>query len=280
MPSIRIVYGIFSIFLLLACSEQSTESTPQEYTPTVKLTVTGSSTIAPLAAELARRFEQKTPSVKIDVQTGGSSRGVSDVRQSVADIGMVSRALKVKEKDLSQHLIAFDGVSVIVNKNNPIKELSEEQIKAIYLGKIHNWKTLTGKDAVITVVNKSESHSTLEVFLNFFNLKSRNVKADTIIGDNEQAVKLVENNPNAIAYVSIGTAEYDIAHNSNIKTLPLHGVPASTANLANQSFPLRRELNMVTQGKMSTAAKSFIAFVQSTEATSVIREFGFVPPQI
>ena len=84
-----------------------------------KLVLTGASTIAPLAAEIARRFESQHPGTRIDVQTGGSSRGINDTRNGTAEIGMVSRALKPAEQDLQAHTIALDGVGLILHASNP-----------------------------------------------------------------------------------------------------------------------------------------------------------------
>lgn len=129
-----------------------------------KLVLTGSSTVAPLAAEIGKRFESLHSNVRVDVQTGGSSRGVSDALAGLADIGMASRALKDDEKDLLQFTIALDGISVILNKANPVAALNNQQIIDIYTGKIVNWKEVGGNDAPITVVtNGGDSMSTLTV---------------------------------------------------------------------------------------------------------------------
>ena len=150
---------------------------------TGKLVVTGASTLAPLIAEIGKRFENLHPKVRIDVQSGGSSRGVADARQGLADIGMVSRAMKDEEKDLHAFPIARDGVGIILHKGNPVQVLADEHVVAIYTGKITNWKEVGGKDAPITVVNKAEGRSTLEVFLHYFKLKNTDVKAQVVIGD-------------------------------------------------------------------------------------------------
>ena len=92
-----------------------------------KIVLTGASTIAPLAAEIGKRYEELHPGVRIDVQTGGSSRGVNDARQGLNDIGMVSRPLKEDEKDLHGFAVANDGVTVILHKDNPVSSLSNAQ---------------------------------------------------------------------------------------------------------------------------------------------------------
>ncbi|MDT8282616.1 MAG: phosphate ABC transporter substrate-binding protein [Gammaproteobacteria bacterium] len=242
-----------------------------------KLVLTGSSTVAPLAAELARRFEQQNPDVRVDVQTGGSSRGVNDARSGLADIGMASRALKAEEDDLKSFTIAMDGVALILHKNNPVKALTEQQVIDIYTGKITNWKQAGGKDERITVVNKAEGRSTLELFLHHYKLKNSQIKPHVVIGDNQQGIKTVAGNPGAIGYVSIGSAEFDVGSGVPIKLLPLNGVAASVENVRNGSFPLARPLNLVTSTAPQGLAKRFIDFATSSAVVDLVEAQYFVP---
>jgi phosphate transport system substrate-binding protein len=244
---------------------------------TGKLVVTGASTLAPLIAEIGKRFENLYPAVRIDVQSGGSSRGVADARQGLADIGMVSRAMKEDERDLSAFPIARDGVCPILHQENPVQALTDEQVVAIYTGKVTNWKSVGGTDAPITVVNKADGRSTLEVFLHYFKLKNVDIKAQVVIGDNEQGVKTVAGNRNAIGYVSIGTAEYDATHGVPIKLLPIGGVSASTESVQKGIFPLSRPLHIVTRTPPVVLAKAFIEYAQSKAVHDLIRQQYFVP---
>jgi len=241
-----------------------------------QLVLTGSSTVAPLASEIGKRFEQTHPGVRVDVQTGGSSRGVTDARKGLADIGMVSRALKPQEQDLHSFTIAMDGICMIVHADNPIKSLTDEQIVSIYTGHTTNWKNLTGQDEAITVVHKAEGRSTLELFLKHFSLKNQQVKPSVVIGDNQQGIKLVEGNPYAIGYVSIGAAEYESVHGATIKLLPMGGVAATTRNVGNGSFPLSRQLNLVIRGEPTGLAKTFIHFASSNAVNDLIKGQYFV----
>lgn len=241
-----------------------------------KLVLTGSSTVAPLAAELGKAFEAKHPEVRVDVQSGGSSRGIADARSGLADIGMVSRALKDDEKDLQAFAIARDGVCVILHMDNPVKTLDDAQVVAIYTGKIVNWKEVGGKDAPITVVNKAEGRSTLELFTHYFKLKNEDIKAHVVIGENEQGIKTVAGNPSAIGYVSIGTAEYDATHGVPIKLLSVGGVKASIATVRDGTFPLSRPLNLVVKTAPEGLVKAFIDFARSSEVHEIIKKQYFV----
>lgn len=252
--------------LLFGCSRGSDS-------PETGLTITGSSTLAPLVAELAQDYEQAHPAVRIDVQSGGSSRGIRDVRNGLATIGMVSRDLGEEERDLEVHPIARDGVGIIVHARNPVPALSREQVAAIYQGEIRSWRELgaedpgdlgdLGEEAGIVVVHKAEGRATRAVFLEYLGLEGREVAADVVVGENEQAVKTVAGSPGAIGYVSIGTATIDIAAGVPIRLVPVGGVEATLESLRGGRYPIARSLNLVTLGPVSDLARDFIAFIRS-----------------
>ncbi|MGF1936900.1 MAG: phosphate ABC transporter substrate-binding protein [Nostoc sp. ChiQUE02] len=268
----------FTICLgLLSCTQSSKTATQPTNQLQGKLVLTGSSTVAPLAAEIGKRFESEHPDVRVDVQTGGSSRGIADARTGVANIGMASRSLKEEEKDLQAFAIARDGIGIILHKENSIKSLSNQQVIDIYTGKINNWQQVSGKNAPITVVNKAEGRSTLELFLGYFKLKNSDIKSSVVIGDNQQGIKTVAGNPNAIGYVSIGTAEFSINNGDPIKLLPLNGVAATTENVRNGKFPLSRPLNLVTKTQPPGLERAFIEFAQSPQVHEIVKKQDFVP---
>ncbi len=241
-----------------------------------RLTITGSSTVAPLVLEIGKRFEQMHPGTRIDVQSGGSSRGIADARAGLADIGMASRALKSDENDLTGIAIARDGIGIIVHASNPVKSLTNAQIVAIYTGATKNWNEVGGTDQPITVVNKAEGRSTLELFLSYFSLKNSQIKAQVVIGENEQGIKTVSANPGAIGYVSIGAAEFAHTNGVPIKSLPMADIAATTANIRNGSFPLSRPLTLLTKGPPSGLAKQFIEFAQSKQVNDLVGKQYFV----
>jgi len=243
-----------------------------------RIVITGSSTVAPLLMEIGKRFEQQHPDVRVDVQTGGSTRGLVDARTGLADIGMISRALNPDEADFLSFTIANDGIGVILHATNPLQELSDQHVRDIYIGKLRNWNEVGGPDRPVTVVNKAEGRSTLELFLAYYQLRNSEIKPGVIIGDNQQGIKTVAGNPGAIGYVSIGAAEYEQQQGTPIKQLAMQQVDASVENVRNGSYPLSRPLNLVVWSKPKGIVLDFIQFAQSPDVVDLIEAQFFVPP--
>jgi len=245
------------------------------------LVLTGSSTVAPLAAEIGRRFEERRPGIRVDVQAGGSGRGMADARRGLADIGMVSRALEPgEETPLRGHTVARDGIALVVHAGNPIPALSAEQVRQIWRGEVERWEELGFEAALrgpITVVHKAEGRATLEVFLDHFGLRNRNLDPDVVIGGNRQAVKTVAGNPLAVGYISIGEIEAEAAAGVPVRALPLDGVEATREAVASGTYPLSRELVLVTRGEPAGAVADFLDFARSSVVADLVREQGYVP---
>jgi phosphate transport system substrate-binding protein len=244
-----------------------------------ELVLTGSSTVAPLASQIAKQYEQDHPNVRIEVQAGGSSRGIADARRGTADIGMASRALTEKDGDLLAHPIARDGIALIVHEDNPVNKLSRPQVIDLYTGEVDSWQTVGGAEAPAAIVNKSAGRATLEVFLSYFQMTNDQIEPDMVIGHNQEAIKAIAGNPNALGYVSIGVAEYEQADGTPIKLLPIDEVAASRDNVADGSYPMTRPLNFVTDDKPAGLTKQFIAYAQSQTVHDLIRSEGYVPIQ-
>jgi phosphate transport system substrate-binding protein len=242
-----------------------------------RLTVSGSSTIAPLVGEIAKRFEAAHPGVRVDVQTGGSSRGIADARRGTVQIGMVSRALGPAEADLTATPIAMDGVAIIVHAANPVARLTDAQIVDIYTGTVTSWSAVGGAAAPITVVNKAEGRSTLELFASHFAIDRTAIKAHVVIGENLHGVRTVAADPHAIGYVSVGTAEVERNSGVPIRMLPMNGVEPSTATVRDGRFPLSRPLTLVTAGQRTPLADAFLAMAASAAVDDLVERQFFVP---
>lgn len=238
--------------------------------------VTGSSTIAPLVAELAKTFEKKHHQVRVEVQTGGSSRGLTDALKGRADIGMVSRAIKPSDGNIQHFPIARDGVALIVHRSNPLATITKDLVYQIFTKKLQNWSALQGGEQKITVVHKASGRSTQEIFLSYLGVKNRAIKPDVIIGDNAHGIKTVSQLKGAIGYVSIGAALQAMKAGAPIKLLALDQMKPTIANLKKGLWPMSRELNLVTKAQPEGVVKDFIQFTQSKIAKPEIERQGFV----
>lgn len=242
-----------------------------------KLLVTGSSTMAPLVKELAKRFRARHPGVVITVEAGGSARGVADVLEGKADIGMASRELNPKEKGLFAIPIARDGITFVVHQDNPIGGLSRAQLFAVFTGKTVDWKALGGPAARIEVVTRRPGSSSLEIVTYYFGIAPAAIKAAQVLGDNAEVLRLVAANRNVIAFLSAGTVDDAIQNRLPLKPLALDGIAPGSGSVRDGSWPLSLQLNLLTRRVPAGAARAFIEFALSPAAREVILEHDFVP---
>ena len=272
-------FTLCAFIALAACSKPGSKDAGHDSDASLQgtLLLTGSSTMAPLISDIAKRFELAHPNVQITVKTGGSMRGVQDARAGVADIGMASRALTAAESDLSGLPMARDGICLLVNKDNPVQSLTDAQVAAIYIGSVTNWKNVGGLDEPITVISRAEGRSELELFLDYFKIEKTEVKAQSETGDNVLAIRAVSDNKQAINFVSIGESERAAQNGTPIRLLPISGIAASSKTVRTGDYPLSRALTLVTKGTPTGLAEKFLDFCLSSQATDLIRQRGFVP---
>ena len=151
-PLVCAIFIVTSI-VISGCSRDSSQGV-------TRIQLSGSSTVGPLAEEIGKRYEKLNPDVRIEVQTGGSSRGIAEAKSGLADIGMSSRALKDSETDGRKAWpIAMDGVCFIVHANNPVSSLSRSQLLSIIKGEVDNWKHFGGADESIVFINRAAGRS-------------------------------------------------------------------------------------------------------------------------
>jgi phosphate transport system substrate-binding protein len=240
--------------------------------------VTGSSTVAPILQEVAEALEASDPSLRIEVETGGSGRGIKDAKARLSDLGMSSRELSADEaRGIHPVPIAFDGIALIVHASNPVDELTTEQVKGIYTGAINDWSTVGGSAGEITVINKAEGRSTLEGFIAHFGLKASDIQAHAIVGDNAQGVRLVAGGRGAIGYVSIGEAQRSAEGGTPIKLLRYGGVRPSIATVADGSYPIRRTLFLLFPDEPDAIGQRILGLLGEAEGRRILEDLSFVP---
>lgn len=236
--------------------------------------------MAPLVSEIAHRFEQTHPGVRIDVQSGGSSQGIADVRRGTTDIGMSSRALTSTERAaVTSHLLAHDGVAMLVHADNLVTNLTDQQVRQLYTGQVRKWSELGGRDAPVTVINRAEGRAELLIISEYLDVTPAAMRASLISGENQHGIKSVAGDPHAIVYMSVGASEYAITQGEPVKLLRWNDVSPSSASVAAGVFPVSRPLILVTATQPSPLVEALLAYACSATVNDLIEAFFYVPPQ-
>jgi len=269
---------IFIIFMTSSCENNIEEV----------IIVAGSTSVQPYAEMLAETYFHLYPEYEIDIQGGGSSAGVSAALSRTAEIGMSSRAMKDSEleslKDTGQEWriieIAKDGLAIIIHPDNPIHDLTMEQIRAVYTGKIANWKDLDGKDAKIHVITREEGSGTRDAFETLL-MDKNPITPKAIVQDSNGSVRLlVSDDINAIGFISLGLVRPEPGQKP-VKALHLDGVEATVENVRNGSYKLFRPflfITVVDEGKEPEGlTKKFIDFTLSPEGQQILINEGLIP---
>ena len=241
------------------------------------LLLTGSSTMAPLVTDIAKRFMLRHPAVHITVQSGGSGRGIDDARSGKAAIGMASRALDEKEKDLRGFPIGRDGIAVIVHKSNAVAELSEDQLRGIFTGRITDWRQVGGPAGAIVFIGRTPGRGSTEVLTHYLKLDEKEFKVRRTIGDNHDLIVAIAAEPAGIAYVSSGEAQADAQGGAQIRLLRAGGIEATAKNILSGDYPIARPLILVTRQAPTGIARAFIDFALSPAVADLLRKHDFIP---
>lgn len=249
------------------------------------ITLKGSDTVLPLAQAEAEEFMIANSEKSVTVTGGGSGVGITALIDGEVDIATASREIKPDEMDAAQanginpieHTIAYDGISVIVNPQNPVSELTFDQLRGIYNGSISNWKDVGGEDRPIAVISRDSSSGTYEYFKEAVLLDDE-YRPDALTQPATGGiVGEVSQNPNAIGY--IGVAYLD----DTVKALNLdsgNGFEAPTSeNIISGAYPLSRPLYFYTNGEPSGLTKEFIDYVMSETGQTIVSEVGYFPVQ-
>ncbi len=250
---------------------------PATPTPTPlsgSISVAGSTTVQPLAEELAKAFIALNPGVKIDVQGGGSSVGIKSAGQGTVDIGTASREIKDSERaefpDLKIFTIALDGIAVVVHPQVGVDDLTVEQVRDIFGGKITNWKEVGGPDKPIVVVSREEGAGTRGAFEEMV-MGGVPIAATAILQTSSGAVRTtVATTPDSIGYISFGYLDV------SVKVLKINGVEATTANVLNKSYPIVRPLNMLTKGDPQGVVKAWLDWILGPQGQEVVSK-NYIP---
>lgn len=269
--SLLLAVLVLGIMVLSAGCTKKEENNANDKAGSVSGTVkvAGSTSVQPLAEELAEAFMDKTPDVTVSVQGGGSSAGVESAIQGTAQIGTSSRELKDEEKNagLTETVIAKDGIAVIVNSANQTAELSLDNVKKIFSGEIKDWSQVGGKKGPITVVVREEGSGTRGAFEEIVLGKGGKFVASAVVQNSTGAVKqAVTNDPNAVGFISLGSVD------TSVKAVKVDGVEPSEATVLDSSYKIQRPFLFLTKGELNPAAKAYIDYILSGEGQKIVSE--------
>ncbi len=264
-------------------AEAPVEEAPAAEALSGTLTLAGSTTVQPLAEKAGEAFMDMNPDVTIEVQGGGSSVGITAAADGTADIGNASREVKKEELEANPEFqiftVAKDGIAIVVNPDVTLDNLTKDQIRAIFSGEVTNFNEVGGPDAPITVVAREEGSGTRGAFEEMvMEYKDANgekvvapIIANAILQNSNGAVRTtVAETPNSIAFLSFGYLDDSIA------TVNVEGIEATVENVLNDTYPIARPLNMITNGDPNPVAKAFIDFLLSDAGQAIAVEEGFI----
>ncbi|MFP4037732.1 MAG: phosphate ABC transporter substrate-binding protein [Desulfobacteraceae bacterium] len=244
------------------------------------IVVKGSTTVLPIAQKTAEVYMKENPEVKISISGGGSGNGIKALIDGSTDIGNASRFIKQKEVQMAVEngrypvpfAVAYDCIIPVVHPSNTVQDLSLEQLKALYMGKIKNWTELGGPDRSVVVVSRDTSSGTYEVWGEKVMEKERVYPGAQLQASNGAVVQTVAKNKNAVGYIGLGYLSKEV------KALSVSGVEGSEETTLNGTYPVSRPLFMFTQGWPEGETADFINFVIDPEkGQKHVSGAGYVP---
>lgn len=267
----KTMFMLLSFLLVISMTSACGKKSGNGNSSSSSLTIGGSTSVQPLMEKLAEAYNKKNKG-NITVQGGGSSVGITGAIDNTFDVAMSSRSLDDSESSkLDATSICLDGIAVIVNKENPVSDLTLDQLKKIYTGKITNWKEVGGDDKEIQVISREEGSGTRDGFQSIVGFDSDNlIENSEIQNATGSVVSNIIGNENAIGYISLG------AITSDIKTLKIEGVNASIETIADGTYKLQRNFILAVKKNISVANKLY-DFIWSDEGKKIISDMKYVP---
>ncbi len=284
-----LILFLLSAFILSSCglsNNSSASDSPANY-----IENKGSDTIVNLALAWAEQYQGDHSDVRISVTGGGSGTGIAALLNGTVDIANASRKIKDEEVAEAQsngvepveHIIARDAIAVIVNPENPVNELTLQQISDIYSGKYTNWQEVGGEDRPIVRLSRETNSGThvyfLETVLRLGNKEDKTLfSMDTLLlPSSEGIISEVRDNPNAIGYDGLGYVPDDLKTIAIAKEAGGAYVLPSIETVNDKSYAIARDLYMYTNGEPAGIIKEYLDWILSDEAQLIVAELGFVP---
>ena len=280
---------LVATFIFTSCSKSNNSSVSDS--PANYIENKGSDTIVNLALAWAEKYQVEHQNIRISVTGGGSGTGIAALVNGTVDIANASRKIKDEETAEAQsngitpveHIIARDAIAVIVNPENPVSELTLQQISDIYSGKYKNWNEVGGEDRPIVRLSRETNSGThvyfLETVLRLGNKEDKTLFSTStlLLPSSEGIISEVRNNPNAIGYDGLGYVPKDLKMIAIAKKVGEPYVLPSIDTVNDKSYAIARDLYMYTNGAPAGIIKDYLDWILSDEAQQIVADLGFVP---
>ena len=279
------IVSICLFFVMISCSKQ------QDKNMNGGMQIKGSDTIVNLVQVWAEKFSQINNGTNVGVTGGGTGTGFAALLNNTCDIAMASRQVEENEINLAkkqniiykEFIVGLDGLAVLVNKNNPVNNLSIEQLRDIFMARITNWKELGGENRPIVLLSRESNSGTHMFFketvirLNDINSKDEFSPKALLMPSSQAIVDEIYQNPNAIGYAGIGFMnDQTKAVSVSARNSAEYFYP-TIENVMNGKYPISRPLYLYTNGEPKGIVKDFIDYALSKDGQQVVVETAFVP---
>ena len=245
-----------------------------------EILITGSTTVLPVMQKAGEAFMAANPDISLAISGGGSGTGIKALNEKLCQVAMSSRDIKPSELEEGRAAgvnavrtsIAVDALVPVTHPDNPVKNLSVEQLRDIYAGRIVNWKEVGGTDGPIVVISRDSASGTFEIFSEYIMNKEKILSSALLQASNGGVVQAVANNRRAIGYIGFGYLD------ASLKKIDVNGVEASAENALSRKWPISRELYLFTDGAPAGAVKKLTDFLlDPAKGQKIVAETGFIP---
>jgi len=246
-----------------------------------KIVIDGSTTVGPIAKAFAEVYMRKNPGVNITVSESGSGNGAKALVNGTCDVADMSRFMKDTEFKAAAdagrmpvaHVVALDGLPVLVHPSNPVRGLSIEQIRDIYAGRITNWSQVGGPNRPIVIISRDTNSGTYETFETLVMGGEKMAGSVEYVGSNGAVRQRVQSTQNAIGYAGLGFVD------RSVKALEVNGISPSQETVTTGDYPISRPLYMFTDGypELGSHLYKFVTMYLTREGQEIVAGIGFVP---
>jgi len=265
----------FGLLLSFSSATVSAQMNPNQ------IVIDGSTTVGPIAKAFAEHFMRENPGVNITVSESGSGNGARSLVNGACDVADMSRFMKDTEFAAAvengifpvAHVVALDGIAVIVHPSNPVRGLTMEQLKQIYAGEISNWREVGGPNRPIIMVSRDTNSGTYETFEGLVMNDDEIAQGAEYVGSNGAIRQRIQSTQNAIGYVGLGFVD------RTVKALPIEGIMPSNETIVSGAYPIARPLFMVTNGypELGSNLHRFMTLYLTETGQEIVASIGFIP---